>query len=577
LLGEIVKYRKPQITGAMSRNHKIEVQVIDDKLLIEGIINSRVMTEAEAARGGADINLVETAPTILNLSLSFKKIGKIENLVGFDTLTKLCLDNNLITKIVNLHHLVNLKWLDLSFNKIERIEGMDFLTHLEDLSLYSNRISVIEGLEQCKNLQCLSLGHNKIESLEEVKKLRKIRSLRMLTLADNPVCSESEYKMTVLAYIDTIKYLDYALVDVEDRNQAKEQCQDELIDEEEKEGVTQQSLDADKLLNARLDELEEAGIRFAYALFDDMFNEDGEIGKLKHLPGVRELVEQFRGAFKVKSDEYIGAALEKYGEKKGEINDFERAVNTIRGKDDSESTQLIDSFIHSKRAVVALVTDMLNPISQSERHRLVRKLQDELEKVPVVCSLLDCGLLFLFWNKVCDELMGIELRLVEKFETLVDKFEDRLSEIKAIALDAQQGFFREVEGLEDGFSRALGLLAQDIIEKMARDEIADDYLDEEGLALVSEKDTCLSVISASHDIHINRILKREDEARGTETKRFQEIVGSHKMAERTRNRNRVLEIHEFSTVSQGSLNALLYDDEDGFEEDEPAVAAAAHK
>lgn len=176
--------------------------------------------------------------------------------------------------------------------------------------------------------------------------------------------------------------------------------------------------------------------------------------------------------------------------------------------------------------------------------------------------------------------MGIELRLVEKFETLVDKFEDRLNEIKQQALDAQQLFFREVEALEDGFSRSLGLLAQDIIEKMAREEIADDYLDEEGTSLVSEKDTCLSVISASHDVHIGRILKREDEARGTETKRFQEIVGSHKSSERSRNRNRVLEIHDFSTVSQGSLNALLYDDEDGFEEDEPAAGgggAAAHK
>lgn len=365
----------------MSRNHKIEVQVIDDKLLIEGIVNSRVMTEAEAARGGGDINLVETAPTILNLSLSFKKIGKIENLVGFDSLTKLCLDNNLITKIVNLQHLVNLKWLDLSFNKIDRIEGLEALIHLEDLSLYSNRISAIEGLEQCKNLQCLSLGHNKIESLEEVKKLRKIRSLRMLTLANNPVCSESEYRMTVLAYIDTIKYLDYALVDQEDRNNAKEQCQDELIDQEEKESVTQQSEEADRQLNARLEELDEAGIRFAYTLFDDMFNEDQDIERLKHLPGVRELVEQFRGQFKLKSDDYIASALEKFGEKKKEINDFDRAVNTIRARDDAESTQLIDAFIHSKRQVVVLVTDTLNPVSQSERHRLVKKLQDELEKV----------------------------------------------------------------------------------------------------------------------------------------------------------------------------------------------------
>lgn len=38
------------------------------------------------------------------------------------------------------------------------------------------------------------------------------------------------------------------------------------------------------------------------------------------------------------------------------------------------------------------------------------------------------------------------------------------------------------------------------------------------------QDTCMGVLSASHDMHIGRILKREDEARGVETKRFQETM-----------------------------------------------------
>jgi len=332
-----------------------------------------------------------------------------------------------------------------------------------------------------------------------------------------------------------------------------------LLDQEEKEGVIQQKEDADKLLNARLDELDEAGIRFSYTLFDDMFLDDADIDKLKHLPGVRELVEQFRGSFKVKSDEFIAMALEKYAEKRKEINDFERSVTGIRSRDDAESMQLIDAFVHSKRAVVVAVTDSLNPVSQSERQKMVKRLQDELEKV-------------------CDELMGIELRLVEKFDTLVDRFEDRLNEIKNVALDAQQGFFREIEALEDGFSKSLVFLALEIIEKLAREELAEDYLDEEGQVLVNDKDACMAVISASHDMHIGRILKREDEARGTETKRFQEIVGSHTSSERARNRNRVLEIHEFSNVSKSSLAALLFDEEDGFEDDEPAVGGTgSHK
>lgn len=41
-----------------------------------------------------------------SLSLSFRKLARITNLPGLDSLTKLQLDNNRITKIENIRHLV---------------------------------------------------------------------------------------------------------------------------------------------------------------------------------------------------------------------------------------------------------------------------------------------------------------------------------------------------------------------------------------------------------------------------------------------------------------------------------------
>jgi hypothetical protein len=55
-------------------------------------------------------------------------------------------------------------------------------------------------------------------------------------------------------------------------------------------------------------------------------------------------------------------------------------------------------------------------------------------------------------SQVCDELMNIELRQVEKFEALVDEFENRLNELKTEALEGQQLFFRSIEDLEEKFS-----------------------------------------------------------------------------------------------------------------------------
>lgn len=69
-------------------------------------------------------------------------------------------------------------------------------------------------------------------------------------------------------------------------------------------------------------------------------------------------------------------------------------------------------------------------------------------------------------------------------------------------------------------------------------------------------------------MHIGKILKREDEARGTETKRYQELISRHNNTERSRNRNRILEVHEFCKTSKMSLMSLLsVDEEEGDDED----------
>ena len=193
---------------------KVEVQVIDDKLLMDSILS-------EATKVTGEFSLVEAAPSVLQISLSFKRIGSIENLVGFDSLVKLCLDNNLIEEIANLGHLRKLQWLDLSFNKIRKIQGLETLSQLKDLTLFSNEISVVEGLDSCTNLECLSIGNNLIKSTDNIIKLRSIKSLKMLTVSGNEVCKVPEYKTIVLAYVDTLKYLDYALIDEAERSGAK--------------------------------------------------------------------------------------------------------------------------------------------------------------------------------------------------------------------------------------------------------------------------------------------------------------------------------------------------------------------
>lgn len=168
---------------------------------------------------------------------------------------------------------------------------------------------------------------------------------------------------------------------------------------------------------------------------------------------------------------------------------------------------------------------------------------------------------------------------MEKFEALIDEFENRLNDLKNEALEAQQLFFRAIEDLEEKFSSGVRAVATDLIDRSAREELVEDYLDDEAMSLVMDKEICNSVMSASHDLHIGRILKREDEARGTELKRFQEQMGKYSSEENARNRDRILQIYEFSRTTKASINALLSsDDDDGDDEEhhhsQPNTAAA---
>ncbi len=529
----------------------MELQVIDDKLLLDSIINVMPAGEAESVRSAGEANLVDIAPNVKSLVLSFKGIGRIENLVGFDNLLKLCLDNNSIEDMSPVGALVKLQWLDMSFNKIRKIQGLDKLADLRDLSLYCNKITVIEGLDGCHKLECLSLGSNRVANTDQLIKLRQIKSLKMLAIAGNPVTQDPECVTITLAYVETLQYLDYALVEPVDRHNAKEAYHDELIDVEEKESVLNEKTSRDAATADYKRFLAKAGCLYAFVVFDDMLEGDTDLDKLRHLPGVKDLVESFRQNFKALSETYLKTALERYDIRQREEGAFLTAVRQLRSEHDGISTSLIDTFMRSNKELVLLLTkdNSKDAYSPAEVSRMVDALSADLEK----CS---------------DELMSLEMRQVEKFDGLVDDLDNRLNEGKNFVLEMQTGFFRAVEALEDKFSQDVAALIADLMGRLAREELAEDYLDDEAMTLLMDKEACMGVLSLSHDAHIGRILKAEDQARNVETRAYAETVQGHTAAERTRNRSRVLEIHEFCRNAKVNMSALLITDDEEAEGEE---------
>jgi hypothetical protein len=140
--------------------------------------------------------------------------------------------------------------------------------------------------------------------------------------------------------------------------------------------------------------------------------------------------------------------------------------------------------------------------------------------------------------------------------------------LQVIALEAQTGFFRAIEEFEEKFATGVKAVAQDLMDRLSREELAEDFLDDEAMMLISDRESCMQLFSASHDVHIGRILKREDQAKATERRRFEEDVQSYSRAENERNRDRILQIHDFGRSSKVTLLALLVDeDEDGADDE----------
>ncbi|RQM31281.1 hypothetical protein B5M09_007561 [Aphanomyces astaci] len=217
---------KVMFLAAVARIRNAEVSVISDDMIQQCVLKDAVDPANESATNdmASGTDTVDFA-ALRVLSLSFKNVFKIDNLVTLKNLVKLQMDNNVIQEIEGISHLTSLTWLDLSFNNIAEIKGLDTLTRLQDLTLYNNNISKLENLDTLKGLQVLSVGNNSLATTDGLLYLKCLDALRVLNLEGNPVCSDPEYRSFVLAHLDKLKYLDYSLVDVGEVVQAREQYQ----------------------------------------------------------------------------------------------------------------------------------------------------------------------------------------------------------------------------------------------------------------------------------------------------------------------------------------------------------------
>ncbi len=488
----------------------------------EEVMQDRKETEKAwkaATNAAMDVNLED----LDKLKLSYRDICEIDNLQGLKCLTYLCLDNNKIQEITNIDHLVHLTWLDLSFNRIAEIKGLETLVKLKDLTLFNNFITEVSGLDNQKGLHTLSLGNNKIEKLDQIAKLRSFAQLKSLNFEGNPVCKQEEYRAFTLAHLESIEFLDYSLIGSDEVIAARETFQDEMIVLQEKESMAKATADRDAMKAAVTENLQKANMIVVETMYNDMFKEDQEMLKLSLLPGIKELLEDYQEKINEAAEEFQNRGLEKYKDRLKEEEGFDNGIEEKR-----------------KDAVKLSHIGMRDLIEKKDE--FVNYLQETMEDEPDLSKINE---LTNQVHLVCKELISIEIRRMEQIEKLAGIFENRVQDNQKKVLEFQNDFFRAVEDAESNFNEALTELAEQLSADLEADE--GDTFPVEVADLLGDKDALITCIQSSNDIHIGKLLGREDQLRATEIGWLATKLINFKQGKFKSNRDRIKEISDFKS------------------------------
>lgn len=519
----------------------VEPQVIDEQLLRQGV--------EEPLRPDGELTDPIDFPKVTSLRLSFQNIIEISNLNNFDSLTTLRLDNNIIDCVTNLDHLSSLTWLDLSFNNIRKIEGLSKLSNLTDLSLYHNHIDKIEApcLDGCKKLNILSLGKNQISELKDIDYLRSFPNLRCLCMEGNKVCDNDSYQQHVLAYLTNLKYLDYMLIEKNERKQAQEGYQmddlTELRDQEESEA-------AKELLNKEkqevLEKLRSAFLDCTEDFAEELFAKNVEPENVTVLSCYAQLKDDYRD--KLNEDiKTLRDALDKRNEDRiKKVGAFEKAVAGAEKESEDEALQLIRQFWSLKKKVLAQLD--ASEIGGPKAEQMLTQLLEELETL-------------------LQHLMSNEIQLQESIEEAITEFEVKMEDSVKYMSDKREEFFRRLEELEKQFH--IGLLegANSEMDSFAQQnqDLADDP---KKAKFLGNREEMHQACSTFNEAHVGLIQNKDDYMQNQMNNWKKTFFDKHREMQYHRNRQRIMDIKKVYEECKEEITSAGETNDDDYERDD---------
>lgn len=163
---------------------------------------------------------------IINKELENRGIKKEKDVL------ELYLASRGLTDLQDLSRFKYLKCLWLNNNRFRRVQSIISSRGLVELHLENNHLVDIAGaLHKLTCLETLMLHNNQLTKLKVViNELRKMQNLKTLSLFDNPLAQEENYRINVLSKLPSVELLDRHVVTLNEQIKAKAWCEDNVVD-----------------------------------------------------------------------------------------------------------------------------------------------------------------------------------------------------------------------------------------------------------------------------------------------------------------------------------------------------------
>ncbi|EDS39244.1 leucine-rich repeat-containing protein 48 [Culex quinquefasciatus] len=532
-----------------------------------GVINNDMLTKAiieqghkgEAGRLARMDQVQLEAITVIRLE--FQNILKIDHLWVLKNLEVLSLAFNKIDKIENLHRLAKLKELNLSFNFIEKIENLDKLIRLRTLSIFGNRIAKLQNLDHLENLVILSAGKNNIATLDGIERLRFLKDLRSLNLAENPIATDGSkpLRLYVACLLPQLKYYQYVLIKPEERTAGKEMFSREIQDILELEKY--EIVERERSAKEKADEvyLSKSFVEHlnGHQLFSSLFTGDPDGEALLAIGNdALELKNEYQAEAYGFTQKIYKIGLEQYERRQEELKLYNSCIDSERKKAQKLGQDIINHFLEVynrlcprvKQIVISMDRDALKHVESLSAHHALQPLLDELELAKDE------------FNSVFEDswhtLMNIEMQLFERTEEGNSNFENTIKEMTNEFIEQAQAQFVLLREAETSFSEALIGVVQQFVTFKA----ASGHAHEIPRALqeaLEDKDVIGNLAAGMRDSHMQLIDAREDKLINRSRTWVRELCDGLQNSEIKRNRAKVLEITYFLDQHRQYFYALF--------------------